>query len=327
VLATSVLQPASVPSSFAPVSVIDILAIAAGDYYLTLVVTGLTAGPAFEWGGTNANDFGSIGAVRRTATGPNPFEPLINAYSEFVGFPTLSMKVKLVGDVGDGVTPPGIPGGNRTFFDFNPPAIDGVGVTVADLGASHGMDSQSIGGSSDSVTSTLTRSFGFNTADTEAETVEVFIHAILEGRLIADNFSRASVESVLELRDAHGHLLASDRTAIAIQALGGQLVEALVFDVLTLQAILTPGEQYTLFSSLTLETEAGLMGAARAFFADTFAWEISGSNENPYGEVGSQTQILTRAFGVVPEPAGLGALALLAIGLFATPRRHPRAAP
>ena len=279
-----------------PTTVLELDAIAAGSYFLTLgtetSISQSIIGDQFQYGRVTSNDFGSIGDVWTASI----FD-LNNQQAEASNFSPgggglVSLNLAIHGDITS--TPPGIPGGNETFFDFDPPAIDGVGVTIADLGAEHGHDSQSVGGSDNTTTSTLLRTFGFDSTDTEADSVEVFIHAILEGRLIVDNFSQASVMGLLEIRDADGALLSTDDAFVSVSALGGELVEADVFEVLTISALLVPGEDYSIFSSLTLMTDAGLFGAARALFADTFIYEISTESDNPFGEPGSQTETSTR---------------------------------
>ncbi|NIL98501.1 MAG: PEP-CTERM sorting domain-containing protein [Planctomycetales bacterium] len=224
-------------------------------------------------------------------------------------------------------TPPGIPGGNETFFDFGPPAIDGVGVTVADLGAQHGNDSQSVAGTTDTTTSKLSRTFGFDSADTSDLSVDVYIHAILEGDLFADNFSSASARGMFEIRDSDDNLIGMDAAFVEVNALANQIATADVFEVLTLAVSLTPGEMYAIDSTLTLSTQAGLNGAARALFADTFAYEISGLEENPFGEPGSGTTFDEFGPGPpfgVPEPStfALGILGLLMLGIRGRRRRR-----
>lgn len=312
----------------------DIPAIAAGDYYLTLAVESPISGTgwSFQYANPNENEFAAINQFIRQARNSVPQFQIGFANrnqaeaSTFEPFGTNQvMRMRLSGDVGP-ITPPGIPGGNETFFDFDPPAINGVGVTVADLGAEHGNDSQSIGGSEDTTTSTLFRTFSFDSADTDADSVDVYIHAILEGRLIVDNFSFASAEATIEITNDNGDRLDFDRVFVPAEALGGKLVEANVLEVLTLSASLTPGEEYNIFSTLTLHTRAGLMGAARAFFADTFAYEISADAVNPFGDVGSQTTSQTSDqppsdLEAMPEPATAG-LALIGLGAMMTRRRR-----
>lgn len=299
--------PALTAPFFTPTTVLNLDAIAAGSYFLTFgIESGFTqTGPFFEWAGTSTNDFGSVGTVMRTPSfgDRNSTRAEASNFQPYTGLSNLAMRMVVNGDLTN--TPPGIPGGNETFFDFDPPAIDGVGVTVADLGAEHGNDSQSIAGSSDTTMSTLTRTFAFDSADTDATSVEIFIHAILEGRLIADNFSSASARGMLEIRNEAGDLVDNDGAFVQINALGGELAIADVFEVLTLGVFLTPGETYTIESKLTLMTDAGLSGAARALFADTFAYEISAINENPFGDPGSGTTYN------IPEPASFAVIAFL----------------
>ncbi len=195
-----------------------------------------------------------------------------------------------------------IPGGNEGFFDFQPPAISGVGVTVGDLGADHGMDSQSIGGSENTEISSLSRTFRFDTSD-GTDPVDIYIHAALDGRLLVDNFSEASVEALLQILDSDGNVISQDREFVEVEALGGAFKEVNVFATLSTSASLTPGIDYTIFSQLTLHTRAGLDGAARAFFSDTFKYVISGEMENPFVEP-------------VPEPASALLLGIAGLTLW-----------
>lgn len=275
----------------------DVPGIAAGDYWLTTSV-GRSSGNGYSFFFSNVNpadnEFAtipggilkasdSIGSPGGDADRENP------PASIFEFFSPQAMRMRISGEVVSDRPSVPIPGGNEGFFEFQPPAISGVGVTVGDLGADHGMDSQSIGGSENTEVSTLSRTFRFDTSD-GVDPVDIYLHAALDGRLLADNFSEASAEALLQILDADGNVLSQDRQFVGVEALGGVLKDVSVRETLSTFASLTPGVDYTIFSQLTLHTRAGLNGAARAFFADTFEYVISGNSVNPFEDP-------------IPEPA------------------------
>jgi len=326
ILASTSLEPIGGNANTVFVNILNLGNLAAGDYHLVFAPPSGSGVPLGN-GRQVDNEFGTIGprhvaqsfgigAINRTTPVASTFES-----STIVD----AIRIRLNGDVAT-TTPPGIPGGNGTFFDFEDDFV-GNGVTINGLGAEHGIDSQVLGnGNTETKISELTRAFTFNTDTGSTDPVEVFIHAVLEGRLLADNFSSASAEGLLDLRDASGSLLDRDTTVVSINALGGELIDADVYEILTISAFLTPGMDYTLFSSLTLETEAGLQGAARAFFRDTFEYEITPVQENPFFDPNRETTVSSSPqpptdFSVIPEPISLGGIALLAAGLMATRRR------
>lgn len=293
----------------------DIPAIAAGDYWLTTSVGQATGtGYTFQFSNVNPadNQFATIpgGILKASDSLGSPGGDADRAFppaSVFELHSPQAMRMRLSGDVVSSRQSVPIPGGNEGFFDFQPPAISGVGVTVGDLGADHGMDSQSIGGSDNTEVSSLSRTFRFDTSE-GANPVDIYIHAALDGRLLVDNFSEASVEATLQILDADGNTISQDRAFVEVEALGGIFKEVDVFETLSTSALLTPGIDYTIFSQLTLHTRAGLNGAARAFFSDTFEYVISGEAENPFTQP-------------VPEPASALLLGIPGLAMWGR-RRH-----
>ncbi|MEQ8848836.1 hypothetical protein [Botrimarina sp.] len=295
---TTVFDPSEVPS------------IAAGDYWLTLAIERPFSGTGwtFQYSNVNPadNEFATIPGGILQARDSVPAFQVGDANrddpeaSVFELFSPQAIRMRISGDVVTDRPSVPIPGGNEGFFDFQPPAIDGVGVTVGDLGADHGVDSQSIGGSENTEVSSLSRTFRFDTSE-GADPVDIYLHAALDGRLLADNFSEASAEALLQILDSDGEVISEDRAFVEVEALGGVFKEADVFETLTTAASLTPGVDYTIFSRLTLHTRAGLDGAARAFFADTFEYVISGESANPFARI--------------PEPASAALLGMAAAPL------------
>ncbi len=277
----------------------EVPAIAAGDYWLTIAVERPFSGTGWTFQFSNVNpadnEFATIpGGILQARDSVPQFQvgDANRDHPEASVFESVSpqaIRMRLSGDIVPDRPSVPVPGGNEGFFEFQPPAISGVGVTVGDLGADHGMDSQSLSGSENSEVSSLTRTFRFDTSE-GTEPVDIYIHAVLDGRLLADNFSSASAEALLQILDADGNVVSQDREFVPVEALGGVLKDVDVFETLTTSASLTPGMDYTIFSQLTLHTKAGLNGAARAFFSNTFEYVISGESENPFADP-------------VPEPA------------------------
>jgi len=327
ILASTSLEPIGGNANTTFVNILNLGNLTAGDYHLVFVPPS-GSGVSLGNGAQVDNEFGTIGprhVAQAFGQGTiNRTTPVASTFSS-TGISD-AVRIRLNGDVAT-TTPPGLPGGDGTFFDFEDDFV-GNGVTINGLAAEHGIDSQVLGnGNTETKISELSRTFTFNTDTGSTDPVEVFIHAVLEGRLLADNFSEASAEGLLELKDINDSLLDRDTTKVMINALGGELIDADVYEVLTISAFLTPGMDYTLFSSLTLETEAGLFGAARAFFSDTFEYVISPVQDNPFFDPQQMTTQTTSPKApldptAVPEPVTLGGIALLAAGVMATRRRR-----
>ncbi len=181
-------------------------------------------------------------------------------------------------------------------------AGDPDAVQRRDLGAVHKLSAQSVGAAAPaSETSTAQRRFTFS-VDGETEPVEVFIFALLDGFLVGDNLGEASVQASLSLTDTGGNALGGDNANIAAESELGQLVEVDVAEFLSFSAFLTPGVDYILESSLTVNAR-GNGGAGRALFDNSFEYALSGEDVNPFA---------------IPEPStliifGIG-LAGLAVG-------------
>ena len=200
------------------------------------------------------------------------------------------------------------------------------GVEATDLGAEHGLDAQAVAGTPrQEKSNTLERSFVLQAEGSDP--VDVRIHGGLEGRLLADRGGLASVSVGLDLYEftggVIGSLLGRDDRFFAADSGGGEFVEGNIFETLEIAALLTPGESYLIRSQLRVVADGrGPAGGARAFFADTFEYAISGEPDNPFAN-----PLRSTIFSIVqvPEPGTLG-LGLLAItALVVHGRRRKRA--
>ena len=202
--------------------------------------------------------------------------------------------------------PSGIPGGGGTTFDPGPGVVTGdPGAETSNLSQLHRLSAQSVAGSARVERSnTIRRSFTFANDAGTSDPTEVFVTAILDGRLLADNQGRSSVDALFRLLDAAGNPVpgASDSWDHLLTTNLGEQSDVMVHETLGFSALLTPGMTYYLESELSIMADAnGFNGAGRAFFDNTFEVILSGQP--------------------IPEPASLALL-----GLGATPlirRRRP----
>ena len=170
-----------------------------------------------------------------------------------------------------------VPGGGGALFDLQAVDILGEGATSNGLQSLHRLDAQSVAGSEPvDVMNKVFKSFIFSREDGESDPQTVFLGGLLEGLLAADNGGDALVDAELLLLDASGAVIGSDSYQADVNPGIGFLTNAPVIEELAFDALLTPGESYTLTSRLRVAASSPLGGAGRALFADTFDVTLSG---------------------------------------------------
>ncbi len=192
-----------------------------------------------------------------------------------------------------------LPGGGGTSFDPGPPTTFGdPGTAHNDLSQQHKLSAQSLAGSQAiHRTNTITRTFTVSRDDGLTDPTEVFISALLDGYLQADNGGTSKVDATFRILDASGVQVGSafEQYTEEIITAFGQDQDADVSEALQFSETLTPGETYQLESTLSVWADAkSELGGARAFFDNTFEVTLSG----------------------IPEPTSIALLSLAGITLF-----------
>jgi hypothetical protein len=238
--------------------------------------------------------------------------------------PQLILDVQQAGLFGPLGPPSGIGGGAKVSIDAGQQLGD-PGSSNTTLGALHGLNAQALPGTAPQTASnTRERSFLFEAAGTAP--VEVYLHGMVEGLLAADHGALASMVVTLKLFDDENHLLGQDQVSLLANPTGSQSTSINVFELLDITAMLIPGELYRIESSMTVHAQSTALGAARALFADTFEYAISGSPTNQFADPNRQTETVTQTDpppgGQVPEPPTLLVLGMAAAGVLALRRRR-----
>ena len=280
-------------------------ALPSGNYYLTMA-PGSFGNPMFNslgWdfrplGQQNVGTFGVHGYGNA-----NTAFPPATAFTFNPSYPRLHL-MQVVGD--EIVYAPASPGGGGLDFylDVGDVLITGDGegtstVTKTDLGGIHGLQAQSVAGSPiQSKTNNYERIFTYSREDGGSDPGQVYVYGYLDGLLAADNLSTARVNTNLSIFEVAGNELGTDRLFYQVDPLLGMQEEISVNEYFGFSALLTPGEQYRVVSNISVFASSSLGGAARALFAETMEFVLSGSPQNP-----------------IPEPSTLLLLCIGAVGL------------
>jgi hypothetical protein len=224
---------------------------------------------------------------------------------------------QLILDVADPSYGGDVPGGNGVDFNLDAGYILGGGTAqTTDLGGLLGLNAQAMSYQpiDGPKSNEIRREFVFSRDDGGTDPTEVFVHAKLEGILQGDHGGQAHAKASLRIFDALGNPVDSVNFFEQVESnIGENLVEE-VDDILGLTTTLIPGETYLLSGRMEVFAMCGGgLSAARALFADTFEFQLSGSPENPFA----------RPSGVIPEPSTflIWALGLLGLGCFVRRRR------
>ena len=194
-----------------------------------------------------------------------------------------------------------IASGDSTFqVDAGTVFGDGL-VEVVDLSATHRL-SASASGSAAPVrqTNSITRLFTFQRDDGLSDPATVYLGGWLDGLLEGESSGEAAVEASFTLKDASGNPIGGDDFRLVLTSPGDGSDSADVHELLSFDALLTPGETYQLSSTVTVEAVPN-GGAAQALFDNSWDVAISGTP--------------------IPEPATLSLLALGALSLVRRRRR------
>jgi len=222
-------------------------------------------------------------------------------------------------------TPPG-PGG--LSFQLDAGTIFSTGnatvpnnYTPTSLGGTHRLSVTALGAQAnlltDRASNTARQQFTFLRSDGFTDPADVWIHAPLNGTMIAADNGRVTANANLQLFDMNGILIdVAGSGLIQLQAPFATPPFTVaerrdVSELFSLRATLIPGQVYNLASTLDLFAfGGGPSGRGDGFFDQSFKFALSGSPDNPFADVAA-----------VPEPSSV-VLMLAGLALVAGQRRR-----